>query len=235
MSPFPCPVSQIQISMSRRARIELGSSKSNLRISVSAHPTIINSVFNDNVSNDVGGGMYNNGSGRFTVANTIEWGNRPDKISNTLPAPAPAILFRDIQNSGGSGAGWDVNLGTDGGGNIDVDPLFADVDLRLQPGSPCIDADDPDFVVNPDAPSDIGGESRIMGCRVDMVIDEFTADDPAPGDFDGGGIVDMSDLPMFVESLLGPTTADVCVGDMNDDDVLNGEDVQVFVEEHLAQ
>ncbi|MCD6400346.1 MAG: DUF11 domain-containing protein, partial [Anaerolineales bacterium] len=61
------------------------------------------------------------------------------------------ISYSDIQGSGGSSS-WDSSLGTNGGGNIDSDPLFVDPDgaddtagttddnLRLSLPSPAIDA-----------------------------------------------------------------------------------------------
>ncbi|MEN6627465.1 MAG: choice-of-anchor Q domain-containing protein [Candidatus Sumerlaeia bacterium] len=65
-----------------------------------------------------------------------------------------AVINCDIQGCGGSGAGWKVAFGTDGGGNISSDPKFVNIDvpagpdgiwataddgLRLRSGSRCID------------------------------------------------------------------------------------------------
>ena len=61
-------------------------------------------------------------------------------------------------------------------GNISADPMFADPtrgDYRLLPGSPCIDAGDPDYLPNVNM-TDWEGEPRLMGECVDIGVDEFT-------------------------------------------------------------
>jgi hypothetical protein len=83
----------------------------------------------------------------------------------------PNFIYCDIKGCGGSGS-WDPNFGTNGGGNIDSDPNFVDVNdaeglneilgtsddgLRIQANSGCVDAADGDA-----APStDITGQTRI--------------------------------------------------------------------------
>jgi len=105
-------------------------------------PTITNCTFSANSSNN-GGAMYNWNSSNPTVTNCILRGDSPNEIFNN--GATLTISYSNVQ--GGLGAG-----DTDGGGNIDLDPLFVDPfgpdatpgtpddDLRLQPGSPCIDA-----------------------------------------------------------------------------------------------
>ena len=65
--------------------------------------------------------MYN-GNGNPTVTNCIFWGN---EIYNWAIDSTPVISYCDIEGCGGSGAGWETSLGSDGGGNIDADPNFA--------------------------------------------------------------------------------------------------------------
>jgi hypothetical protein len=77
-----------------------------------------------------------------------------------------------------------------GQGNINLDPLFASPgsmdalrvytqgDYHLPESSPCIDAGDPAFVAAPDA-TDIDGNPRISGAKVDMGADEFQSFIPA--------------------------------------------------------
>ncbi|MHC4500511.1 MAG: hypothetical protein ACYS21_15535, partial [Planctomycetota bacterium] len=69
---------------------------------------------------------------------------------------------------------WDVS-------NIVLDPLLTP-DGHLLPDSPCIDAGDPNLVVDPNFPVDIDGDDRIINGRVDMGSDEFidTDDDRLP-------------------------------------------------------
>jgi parallel beta-helix repeat protein len=94
-----------------------------------SNPTVTNCTFTGN-SSAQGGGMRNDSSNP-TVANCILWGNTPDEISND--SAFPVVTYSDVQG------GWP------GVGNIDADPIFVDPDngdLRLLPGSPCIDAGD---------------------------------------------------------------------------------------------
>jgi hypothetical protein len=109
--------------------------------------TVINSTLAGNTAIGSGGGLYNWDSASVTLANTIVWGSGAPagpQVSNSS-ANRPTISSSDIQGCGGSGAGWDPGLGTDGGGNIDQDPLCVDAaggDLHLQLTSPAIDAGD---------------------------------------------------------------------------------------------
>ena len=83
-------------------------------------------------------------------------------------------------NSGGDPIGGNdcsatysnIQGGADGDGNIDQDPLFADPDngdFRLQAGSPCIDAADPDASID----LDFDGTSRPQGEGFDIGAHEF--------------------------------------------------------------
>jgi hypothetical protein len=98
----------------------------------------VNCIFTGN-SATWGGGTNNGGGSSATVTNCVLWSNSPDEISGS---GTPTVSYSDVQG------------GFPGPGNIDVDPLFVDPnngDLRLSPGSPCIDAGDntavPDGVI----------------------------------------------------------------------------------------
>ena len=122
----------------------------------SSSPTIINCTFLDNTAISLGGGMFNSissptltncsftgntaqwggGGGMYnsnsspTVTNCILWNDTPDEISYDISMPT--VTYCDIQGGGYP----DAN-------NINADPCFIDAvsgDLRLGPGSPCIDA-----------------------------------------------------------------------------------------------
>ncbi|MHC4573323.1 MAG: right-handed parallel beta-helix repeat-containing protein, partial [Planctomycetota bacterium] len=145
-------------------------------------PTLANCTFSGNSAGyfAYGGGMCNSDSNP-TITNCIMWADTAyygsDEIYND--SSTPSISYSDIEGCGGSGAGWDASLGTDGGGNIDADPLFVSAsDLHLQDGSPCIDAG-----INSSVPvgvtADIDGELRIIDgdgdilAIVDMGSDEY--------------------------------------------------------------
>jgi hypothetical protein len=182
-------------------------------VNLSGNPTMNNVIFSGNESHK-GGGMYNwkssprltnltfvanwaweYGSGMFnedfsnpTLTNVILWGNtaeitRTNQISNSADS-TPVISYSDVQGSGGSGAGWIPDFGTDGGGNIDADPLirrdpddggdgWGDSpwtpedeganddygDLRLRLGSPAIDTGINSAI---GLPTDLDGYPRIF-------------------------------------------------------------------------
>ncbi|MCH8316553.1 MAG: hypothetical protein IIA64_11315 [Planctomycetes bacterium] len=106
--------------------------------------TLINCTFGNNVGN----GVENVGSDSAVLANCVLWGNTPAQ----LEGDSFTVTYSDIQG------GWP------GAGNIDADPLFvqpAGDDLRLEFGSPCIDAGDNDAV--PDGiTTDLDGLPRFV-------------------------------------------------------------------------
>jgi predicted outer membrane repeat protein len=126
--------------------------------------SLTNVTFSGNSADSSGGGIYNAG-GTATLANCILWGNTAPTAGSQIYILSGTVTtsHSDVAGSGGSGGGWDPALGTDGGGNIDDDPLFWDPAnglYRLELGSPCIDAGDngaPDL-----PPTDFGGRPRIL-------------------------------------------------------------------------
>lgn len=106
-------------------------------------PTLTNVTFGGNTAGGEGGAVYNGSSGTVTIKNTIMWGNLgniDDNISNQGSATA-TISYSNIEDCGSSGVGWGAACGTDGGGNIDANPLFVGEydNLRLDFGSPSIE------------------------------------------------------------------------------------------------
>jgi predicted outer membrane repeat protein len=122
-----------------------------------------------------------------TITNSIFWGGVDDSYPQ-IDRVLSDLYVRNslIQDSGGSGDDWEDYYGVDGGGNLDTDPLFRRVpdpgdgswstledndygDLRLQPGSPAIDAG-----TNTGCPStDLDGNPRPLGPYCDMGAYEF--------------------------------------------------------------
>lgn len=136
----------------------------------------VNCAFSAN-SADSGGGLYS-ASGALALANCVLWGNSDgdgvDEDAQVRAAGGSLVInYSCVQ-------GWTGQLG--GTGNFGTDPLLVapdgpdetpgteDDDLRLQSGSPCIDAADNDAVSDND-PVDLDG---------DCDVDERT-----PSDLDG--------------------------------------------------
>ncbi len=143
----------------------------------SSSPMMTNCTFSGNsTTSEDGGGMSNNFGSSPTMTNCILWGNSPNDMVN-ISGSMPAVSYCDIGHSGGSLA-WNPWMGLDGGGNIDVDPLFvsplgadgiagsADDDLRLMSDSPANNAGN-NAAIPAGVTTDLGGLSRIV-CRVDM-------------------------------------------------------------------
>jgi hypothetical protein len=122
-------------------------------------PVVTNCTFTSNTASGqgaAGGAMYNYDLCSPSVKNCIFWNNTaPSGAQIFTENGTPTFSHCDIKGCGRSGAGWDSALGTDGGGNIDADPLFAnaakpagadglwytaDDGFALQALSPCIDA-----------------------------------------------------------------------------------------------
>ena len=172
-------------------------------------PILINCLFNGNRARTQGGGVYNYWGepilNNCTFAwNSAEEGNalacRSEHERNTVR------LYNCILWDGGNEI-WNNDLsiinifysnirgGWFGEGNIDEDPLFVDIlgpdhvlgtkddNLRLSPSSPCVESGDPNYMSGPNE-TDLGGNRRIAGRRIDMGAYEFQGwiyvDDDAP-------------------------------------------------------
>jgi hypothetical protein len=136
-------------------------------LNLNAKSTITNCTFVGNSAN-TGGGMCNEGADT-TITNCILWGNSAsysgDDIENY--GGNAIISFCNIAGSGGSGENWDVDRSFDGGGNIDADPQFVSEfdDLRLQAGSPCIDAGDNSKITEQE---DLNGDPRKLNAPLTL-------------------------------------------------------------------
>ena len=160
--------------------------------------TFINCTFTGNSANTIGGGIYTWYS--LIVANCILWGNNDSDgfdESAQIRSDMDSVQYSCIQ-------GLDTYAGNN---NIGVNPLFVDSngldgipgteddDLRLQPGSPCINFGDntaiPEGVI-----TDFDGLPRVRGCFVDMGAYEYQ-DDALLGDVDEDCDVDLDDYLDF--------------------------------------
>ena len=138
----------------------------------SSSPTLTNVTINGNSADNSGGGMFNEVNSNPQTRNSIVWGNGSTAIVNN--ASAPAFSYSLIEGGVPSGA-------TDGGNNLNTDPLFVTPinpanapttagDLRLRAGSPAIDAGNDD-VTNPVLPTtDRDGNPRRLDGNLDGVV-----------------------------------------------------------------
>ncbi|MFT3792023.1 MAG: choice-of-anchor Q domain-containing protein [Rudaea sp.] len=86
-------------------------------------PSLINVTFNGNTATSgYGGAIYNYGVDPV-LHNVILWGDTGSAEIYNFNAE-PSIDHSIVQGSGGSGAGWNALLGSDGGGNLDADPVL---------------------------------------------------------------------------------------------------------------
>ncbi len=193
--------------------------------SVSLGATLINCTITANAAEGLGGVS----AAAATLRNCIVWSNSPDQVTGT---PESTVTHCDVQG------GW----GGPGFSNIDADPLFVDAagadgqpgtlddNLRLQPGSPCIDAGH-NWAIAGIAETDLDDNPRFAdgpaddtGCGVPVVVDmgayEFQVKpfDVRLGDINGDGGVHITD---FLDLLgdWGPCSDKCCLSDLD----LDGE------------
>jgi len=142
-------------------------------INYQSSPVLTNLTLSGN-SADIGGGMYNN-AGSPLVNNAILWGDsaRYSAEIYNIGSSNPTISTSDVQGCGGSSS-WNTACGTDGGGNLDADPLFVDAangNLHLQTASPAIDTGD-NAAVPVGVTTDLDGNLRFIdgdGDRIAVV------------------------------------------------------------------
>ena len=183
-----------------------------------SEPNLTNCTFTGNTAGTYGGGMSNSDGSDPLVTNCIFWDNSAVTAGNEIYNDVYSdsnFSYCDIEGCGGSGGGWDTNLGNDGGGNIDADPCFADADSNdyhlifsydSSQYSACMDTGD--LNGNYDGKKDIDGQERAMDGDGDgnSVVDMGADEVPGPcltcvGDLDGDDVVELSDLNQLVGNL----------------------------------
>jgi hypothetical protein len=164
----------------------------------------VNCAFVDNSAGNIGG--LGGGYG-VDIRNSIFWNNHhegyPPSQTGQLSAYSNAAIDIDYSIV----HGWTGSYG--GVGNSGLDPMFVDADgaddiagtedddLRLMPGSPAINAGDPDETYLP--PVDLDGHARVLCGRVDIGAYEFGI-----GDYDCDEIVDLTDFANWEDCMMGP-------------------------------
>lgn len=135
--------------------------------SVIKNCTIVNNRIISNWHERTGGGIYSDRNNNYpVVTNCILWNNSDEQIYLEPDLGQNPVTYSNIQG------------GLPGTGNIDKDPLFAfDDDYHIIPGSPCIDAGDPNFIPASNE-TDLDGNSRLSGDSVDMGAYEYNSLNP---------------------------------------------------------
>ena len=157
-----------------------------------AHLEVTNATIANNVAND-GGGVYLGECTQEIITNSVMWGNTTNNMAVYNCNPI-------ITHSAGTGY--------TGEGNIEEDPLFMSTtdpdpenwNLRLQPGSPCIDTGSNSVAGIPD--KDIDGKPRF----IDGDGDEYMTAQVDMGAYEYGDICEcdfLKDLDTDGEDLIG--------------------------------
>ena len=111
---------------------------------------------NGNKATGNGGAIHFTTGSVGLIENSVVWGNQDTSGTGTASASLNPIASTVtistslVQGSGGSGGSWVGSLGSDGGGNLDQDPLFtagispsaaptSTANLFLSSSSPAID------------------------------------------------------------------------------------------------
>ena len=146
----------------------------------SSSPTIINCTITKNSAGMglLGGGIHNVTSSSPFVTNSVIWDNGQE-IYNQEPGSVPTLSYCNVQGgvNGDSSRGYES---IDGGGNINVYPIFADGGdpagpdgvfgtnddgLIITSRSPCMDVGDNS--ANSEA-KDLAGNARIQNTMIDL-------------------------------------------------------------------
>ncbi|HUS71839.1 MAG TPA: right-handed parallel beta-helix repeat-containing protein [Sedimentisphaerales bacterium] len=160
-----------------------------------SNPLITNCTISTNTAYNSAGAIYCFNSSNLIISHSILWGNTAPSapeilVGNLGAATTIQISYCDIQG-GQTSVILDNDCTVDWGqGNIDIDPQFVDTgytdksrrdvegDYHLLEESPCIDAGDSGFVAGPDE-TDIDGNPRILGEKIDLGADEYVFPIPA--------------------------------------------------------
>ncbi len=142
-------------------------------------------VSGNSAANSIGG--FHSWLGSINITNSIVWGNEGGQFNDT----STVVTYSDVQG------------GYSGTGNIDSDPVFANVaagDYSICSNSPCINGGNPSFIVIA-GETDWDGQLRVFCGLVDMGADEQQF---CGGDANQDGNVDLDDFAILADCFSGP-------------------------------
>ncbi len=182
--------------------------------------TIQGTTITDNSWDESGGNGLGGQFSTATIVNSLIYGNTPFDVT----ADSGVDYVVEYSNIG-------VTEGVEiaGPGNINADPLFVDPDngdYHLTADSPCVNAGDPEFVPE-EGETDIDGEPRVVGGRVDMGSDEYLI--TCDGDFDLDGAVGAADLAVLLGSWGPCADPDDCPADLDGDGAVGPFDLALLL------
>ncbi len=154
---------------------------------LTSSPTLTNVTFAGNTARKSGRAIFDQYQCAPVLTNVVMW-DVTTGSSHEFGSyqSTPTISYSDIQGSGGSGASWNTAMGTDGGHNLDADPLLGSLadnggftqTIALDPASPAVDAGN-----NASCPAtDQRGISRPQGAACDMGSYEVYVNHPPVAD-----------------------------------------------------
>lgn len=162
--------------------------------------SFVNCTFTHNRADNDGDAIVVSGE-RPLISNSVFRHNAAPtfhrQITNLSETGSPLIRFSNIQLSGGS-SNWDVELGEDGGGNIDVDPQFVRMPFHGGDGW----GDDPETADVDESANDDFGDLRVLARSPG--VDAGTNEDLVPAyDVDLDGAPRLVDDPCHPDSGAG--------------------------------
>ena len=178
--------------------------------------TTITGNYWDETSGNGLGGQFSSA----TIVNSLIYGNAPFDVTADYGVD---YVFEY------SNIGVTEDVEVEGPGNINEDPLFVDPDngdYHLTADSPCVDAGDPEFVPEEEE-TDIDGDPRVVGERVDMGADEFLI--ACDGDFDLDGAVGPADLALLLGDWGPCGDPDDCPADLDGDGAVGPFDLALLL------
>ncbi len=141
-------------------------------------PVFNNCTFaNNTAGGSKGGALLLDRYSTYTMNNCIAWGNTANGAENEITLDAGAtgtVSYSDIRGSKPADV-WDTDLGTDGGNNIDANPMFqltGDYPYAISGVSPCVNTGNNSI---PQEANDIRGNgfNRVVNSIIDMGAYEY--------------------------------------------------------------